>query len=63
MLHLSLKDRKNIHYLELRVQESGWSDCWIAEQVTVCTDMLEVTKKIPIPEWMREGLEKMSPKD
>ena len=37
--------------------------CWMAEQVTVCTDMLEVSKKIPIPEWMREGLEKMSPKD
>jgi len=37
--------------------------CWMAEQVTVCTDMLEVSKKIPIPEWMREGLEKMCPKD
>ena len=37
--------------------------CWMAEQVTVCTDMLEVSKKIPIPDWMREGLEKMFPKD
>ena len=61
MLHLSLKDRKNINYMELRVQESDGVTCWMAEQVTVCTDMLEVSKKIPIPDWMREGLEKMFP--
>ncbi|MAH98565.1 MAG: hypothetical protein CMA12_04345 [Euryarchaeota archaeon] len=35
--------------------------CWTAEQVTVCTDILEVRKKIPIPGWMRDGLTKMSP--
>ncbi len=33
--------------------------CWTADQVTVCTNMRQVNKKIPVPGWMREGLEKM----
>jgi len=27
----------------------------------VCTDMREVKSKIEVPDWMREGLAKMSP--
>ena len=31
--------------------------CWTAKQVTVCTSMDEVKSKIPVPDWMRSGLE------
>jgi acyl-CoA thioesterase FadM len=47
------------HY-EFRNQEGTL--CWTAEQVTVCTDMTEVKSKLPVPDWMREGLtNKMTP--
>ena len=36
--------------------------CWTADQVTVCVDMSDVKRKIPVPDWMREGLVKMAPK-
>ena len=36
--------------------------CWKAKQVTVCTSMDEVKSKIPVPDWMRSGLEeRMAP--
>ena len=40
---------------EFRNQEGTL--CWTAKQVTVCTDMDEVKSKIPVPDWMRAGLE------
>ena len=33
--------------------------CWTADQITVCTDMEEIDKKIPVPEWIRQGLKKL----
>ena len=45
------------HY-EFRNQDGEL--CWTADQVTVCTDMLNVKKKIPVPQWMRDGLAKMT---
>ena len=30
--------------------------CWSSLQTTVCTSMDEITMKVPVPEWMREGL-------
>lgn len=46
------------HY-EFRNQEGTL--CWTADQITVCTDMREVKSKLEVPDWMREGLSKMSP--
>jgi len=34
--------------------------CWSADQVTVCVDMSDVKKKITVPDWMREGLSKLT---
>jgi len=34
--------------------------CWTAEQITVCTEMDQVRSKIPVPDWIREGLAKMT---
>ena len=48
------------HY-EFRNQEGVL--CWIADQVTVCTDMRAVESKLEVPGWMREGLAKMEPTD
>ncbi len=45
------------HY-EFRNQDETL--CWTADQVTVCTDIREVKKKIPVPGWIRDGLEKMA---
>ena len=33
--------------------------CWTSVQTTVCTSMDEITKKVSVPEWMREGLSKI----
>ena len=33
--------------------------CWTADQITVCTHMEEIDKKIPVPEWIRQGLAKL----
>ena len=44
--------------IEFRNQEGTL--CWSADQVTVCVDMSDVKKKIPVPNWMREGLSKMA---
>ena len=33
--------------------------CWTSLQTTVCTSMDEITKKVSVPEWMREGLSKI----
>ena len=44
---------------EFRNQEGTL--CWTADQVTVCTDMGEVKRKVPVPDWMRDGLAKISP--
>ncbi|MBF92473.1 MAG: hypothetical protein CMB78_01715 [Euryarchaeota archaeon] len=46
------------HY-EFRNQDG--TVCWTADQVTVCTSMDSVREKIPVPDWMREGLQKMAP--
>ena len=35
--------------------------CWTSDQVTVCTDMSEVQSKMIVPDWMREGLAKLTP--
>ena len=48
------------HY-EFRNQEGVL--CWIADQVTVCTDMRAVESKLEVPGWMRDGLAKMEPMD
>ena len=48
------------HY-EFRNQEGVL--CWIADQVTVCTDMRAVESKLEVPGWMRDGLAKMEPTD
>ncbi|MBL52268.1 MAG: hypothetical protein CMG57_09975 [Candidatus Marinimicrobia bacterium] len=52
--------KTSIHWnYEFRNQEGTL--CWTADQVTVCTDMRQVKSKIEVPDWMREGLAKMSP--
>ena len=33
--------------------------CWTSVQTTVCTSMDEITKKVSVPAWMREGLSKI----
>jgi len=33
--------------------------CWSSLQTTVCTSMDEITRKVSVPEWMREGLLKI----
>ena len=33
--------------------------CWTADQITVCTNMEEIDNKIPVPEWIRQGLAKL----
>ena len=33
--------------------------CWTSKQVTVCVMMKEIKSKIPVPDWMREGLSKL----
>ena len=33
--------------------------CWTSVQTTVCTSMDEITKKVSVPEWMRDGLSKI----
>ena len=33
--------------------------CWTADQITVCTKMEEIDNKIPVPEWIRQGLAKL----
>ena len=45
------------HY-EFRNQEGTL--CWKAKQITVCTSMDDLKSKIPVPDWMREGLSKLS---
>ena len=45
------------HY-EFRNQEGTL--CWKAKQITVCTSMDELKSKISVPDWMREGLSKLS---
>ena len=45
------------HY-EFRNQEGTL--CWKAKQITVCTSMYDLKSKIPVPDWMREGLSKLS---
>ena len=42
---------------EFRNQED--TVCWTSKQVTVCVRMKEIKSKIPVPEWMREGLSKL----
>ena len=34
--------------------------CWTANQTTVCTNMDNITEKINVPKWMREGLVKIT---
>ena len=34
--------------------------CWSATQTTVCTNMDSIQDKIPVPEWVRNGLSKIS---
>ena len=36
--------------------------CWTSDQVTVCTDMNQVQSKMSVPDWVKEGLSKLSPK-
>ena len=45
------------HY-EFRNQEGTL--CLKAKQITVCTSMDDLKSKIPVPDWMREGLSKLS---
>ena len=45
------------HY-EFRNQEGTL--CWKAKQITVCTSMDDLKSKIPVPDWMRECLSKLS---
>jgi acyl-CoA thioesterase FadM len=33
--------------------------CWSATQTTVCTNMDSIKDKIPVPEWIRNGLSKI----
>lgn len=33
--------------------------CWSAIQTTVCTNMDSITEKTNVPDWIREGLEKI----
>mgnify|MGYP001366673429 CR=1 FL=1 len=33
--------------------------CWKATQTTVCTNMDSITEKVDIPQWMKEGLQKI----
>ena len=33
--------------------------CWSAIQTTVCTNMNSITEKTNVPDWIREGLEKI----
>ncbi|SVA68270.1 uncharacterized protein METZ01_LOCUS121124, partial [marine metagenome] len=35
--------------------------CWTSDQVTVCVDMNDVKEKVRVPDWMREGLAKLTP--
>ena len=42
---------------EFRNQED--TVCWTSKQVTVCVRMKDIKSKIPVPEWMREGLSKL----
>ena len=52
--------KTSIHW-HYEFRNQGGILCWTADQVTVCTDMREVKSKIEVPDWMREGLAKMSP--